>query len=135
MLLIRGNQTKQSVLKCSIYLTRLSVEVMDGQLFFCEPSARSSLLSLRVAAACQRLCCASVRVPLRTPHQVRAFFCGVRYRHGNRSLITPQTQRRESADERSARELRWNHARVKHLLEMFFILHKDEASRMNCNDQ
>lgn len=49
--------------------------------------------------------------------------------------MTPQAQGGESADERSARVMRWNHARVKHLLVMFFILHKDGASRMNCNDQ
>lgn len=134
-ILIRANQTEQSFLKCLIYLTRLSVEVVDAQLFLRQPSARRSLFSLRVAAACQRLCCASVRAPLPTLHRVRAFFWGIRYRHGYRSLITPHTQERESAEERSARIMRGNHARVKHLLEMFFSLHRDGASRINYVDR
>lgn len=100
------------------------MEVVDGQLFLGEPSAWRPVFALRVAAACQRLCRASVRAPLRTLHRVRAFFWEIRHRHGYRPLTTPHTQERQSADERSARGPRVNHARVKQLLEMFFSLHR-----------
>lgn len=86
---------------------------MDGQLFLREPSARGPVSCPRVAAACQRLCCAAVRAPLGALHRLRAFFCGVRWRHGCKSFITPNKLERESADER----IRWvKHARVKHPL-------------------
>lgn len=129
-MLLRADGPEESFLKCLIYLARLSVEVMDGQLLLRQPSARRPVLSPRLAPVCQRLCYASVRAPLRTLHRVRAFFRGICDRHGYRSLIPPHTQKRESADERSARVMRVNHA----LLEMFFSLHGDGASRMNYID-
>lgn len=114
------------------YLTRLSVEAVDGQLFLCEPSARRPLFCPRVAAACQRLCRASVRAPLRALHRLRAFLWGIRWRHGCKSFITPNKLVRQSADKRTM----WvKHARVKHPLWNVLRLHRNGASWISYIDR